>query len=300
MIGVGRLFKSRSTRLIGWLLALSPAVVLLIFFLASWSWPPDLSTPVSDFLVEYPIPDEDGKAFNIVAQNPGQVWFTLPTANAIGSLVVTSTVDYRFDLYAIPTATSNPYDLVFDQARNVLWFTEHDANKLAYFDPASTIFTEYPITTNNSAPTGIDLSPDGKVWFVEQDANQLASFDPDSELFQEFLYPVPNGALEDVAVSNPNSIWFTAPGVERVVRYVPDSDDFLSIPVNSGPGTDPFAAHKIVIGSNGHPWVTAPDMDKIGLLVPGTLTLWRWYNLPVANANVAGLAYSWEEELHHL
>jgi virginiamycin B lyase len=224
----------------------------------------------------------------------------MPIANAIGSLIVTSTMDYRFDQYAVPTPNSTPYDLVYDHDRDILWFTEQGANKIAYFEPDSENFTEYDIPTTGSAPAGIALSPDGTVWFVEKDANQLARFEPQGEIFSEFAYPLQDATLEDVTVSNSNSVWFTAPGVERVVRYVPDTGDFLSVPVNAGPGTEPFAALNVASGRGGHLWITAPDMEMIGLFLPGTTSLWRWYQLPGTNPVVAGLAYSWDGVRHHL
>ena len=40
--------------------------------------------------------DVVGQPLNLVVESPNQVWFTLPAENAIGSLVVTNTVDYEF------------------------------------------------------------------------------------------------------------------------------------------------------------------------------------------------------------
>ena len=302
-----QLHKISSIRYFGLFLASIPAVVLLILFISGWSWPDETSDPVSDFLVEFPILPEEGNPLNIVVQDPGHVWFTMPLSNAIGSLIVTSTTNYQFDFFVIPTSDSHPYDLVYDHVREGVWFTEHKANKIAFLEPSTGIFTETIITTPASAPAGIALAPDGTLWFVEQDADQLASFDPDSNTLSEFLYSLSGDIredvvmLEDVVVANPSSIWFTAPGVHRVVRFVPDTEDFLSIPVNSGPTTPTFAAHRVINGSSGQIWITAPEMDKIGLYVPGTTTLWRWYGLPAAaNAGLAGLAYSWHDGRHIL
>jgi len=296
-----RLHKISSTRSFGLFLASIPAVILLILFLSGWSWPEEVSDTVSDFLVEFPILPEEGNPLNIVVQDPGHVWFTMPHSNAIGSLIVTSTTDYRFDYFVIPTSDSYPYDLVYDYVRDGVWFTEHEANKIAFLDPSTGIFTETIITTPASAPAGIALSPDGTLWFVEKNANQLANFDPDSNTLDEFSdSALEGGRLEDIAVSNPNSIWFSAPGVQRVVRYVPGTGDFLSISVNSGPGTPSFAAHRVVIGGDGRPWVTAPDMDRIGLFISGTLATWRWYELPAANVGLSGLDYSWIDGRHTL
>ncbi|MFN2187752.1 MAG: hypothetical protein ACK2T3_03235, partial [Candidatus Promineifilaceae bacterium] len=56
----------------------------------------------------------------------------------------------------------------------------------------------------------------------------------------------------------------------------------------------------LVVGSTGHLWASAPDVDRIGLFVPGTSQLWRWYSLPETGAGIAGLAYSWENGNHNL
>lgn len=273
---------------------------MLAFLLVGWAQAAQSSVPVSDFLVEFPVPSEAGNPLNIVAEDPEHIWFTMPLSNAIGSLIVTSTTDYQFEFFVVPTSDSYPYDLVYDHVRDGVWFTEHDANKIGFLDPSTGTFTETIITTPASAPAGIALSPDGTLWFVEQDANQLAHFDPENNILNEFLYPLSDGMLEDIAVSNPTNIWFTAPGIHRVVRYVPGTGDFLSIPVNDGPGTSSFAARRVVIGENGYIWVTAPDMNRIGLFTPGTTTLWRWYLLPAANAGLSGLAYSWQDGRHNL
>ena len=289
-----------SKRYFGLFFTSIPAVVLLILFLSGWSWPDGAPDPVSDFLVEFPIPPEEGTPLNIIAQDPGHIWFTMPLSNAIGSLIVTSTTDYRFDYFGIPTSDSYPYDLVYDYDRDGIWFTEHQANKIAFLEPSTGIISETAITTPGSAPAGIALAPDGTLWFAEQDANQLANFDPDSNTLREFPYTPSGGMLEDVAVADSNSIWFTAPGVHRAVRFIPSDEEFFSEWVNSGPNTPSFAAHRIVIGIDDRPWITAPSMDRIGLFVSGTLARWRWYGLPAANAGLAGLAYSWQGGHHNL
>jgi len=298
---VERSEKSPLRRYVGWVLALVPTVILLI--LAGQSWADETSTPVSDFLVEFPVPPPDGNPLNIVAEAPGRLWFTMPEANAIGSLVVTSTADYQFELFDVPTPNSYPYDLVYDSKRGGVWFTEHEANKIAFLNPVTETFTETLITTASSGPTGIALSPDDTLWFLEQDANQLANFDPDDSTLDEFTYTLPGGLLEDVVVMDPNSIWFTAPGlpnVKYVVHYVPSRMDFINFPVSGGLGTPSFAANKLTVGRPGQLWASAPEMDRIGLLVPGTLQLWRWYGISQTGAGIAGLAYSWENGQHNL
>jgi streptogramin lyase len=154
-------------------------------------------TSSSDFVVEYPIPVPDSGPLNIVVESPGRVWFTMSEANMIGSLVVTSTTEYRFTTFAVPTANSVPYDLVFSDG--LVWFTENAGNKIGRLDPASGSITEYSIPTANSGPAGIDVAPDGMMWFVERDGNRLGSLDPDTGIITDtYQYSRPDSRLEDV------------------------------------------------------------------------------------------------------
>jgi hypothetical protein len=67
--------------------------------------------------------------------------------------------------YTIPTASSQPYDIVAGPDGN-LWFTEQLGNKVAKVT-TSGIFAEYAVPTTNSQSNGIAAGPDGNLWFTE-------------------------------------------------------------------------------------------------------------------------------------
>jgi virginiamycin B lyase len=54
----------------------------------------------------------------------------------------------------------------------VLWFTEHNGNKIGRITTAGVI-TEFPIPTAGSTPWGITAGPDGALWFAESNANKI-------------------------------------------------------------------------------------------------------------------------------
>lgn len=277
--------------------------LLLLFALLDWqthaesgavTGPPDLG-----FLQEYDLPA--GAPFNIVVETvgpPASVWYTLPDINAIGHLVVTDTTNYMAETYPIPTANSQPYDLVYDGVSRI-WFTENAGNKLGRLTIPGGSITEYVIPTPNSAPTGIGVAPDGSVWFLERDGNKLGRFNPTSESFQEFTYETAGGQLEDIAVLNNNSIWFTAPPLNRASNYRVDLDDFVNVPVNSGPGGTPFPPGDIVTGNN-QVWISSPSRNWAGIHFPGTLSFWRWVPLLVSGGEPQGLAFSSPDGLTHI
>src|SRR5690348_1874511 len=94
------------------------------------------------FMQAYTIP---AAPLNIVVEAPGHVWFTLPNASAIGSLVVTPTV--AFANHPTPTANSTPYDLVY--ANQLIWFSERTGNKIGRLNTQSGVIDEFAIPTAN-------------------------------------------------------------------------------------------------------------------------------------------------------
>ncbi|HRQ39248.1 MAG TPA: hypothetical protein PLD25_15175 [Chloroflexota bacterium] len=278
------------------------AVLLTVLLFSSYTEaaPPTANgLPDLGFINEYPVPS--GHPFNIVVETagpPASVWYTLPDVNAIGHLVVTSTVDYTFTTWTVPTANSEPYDLVYD-GNDTIWFTENAGNKIGRLTLSTGNMVEYTVPTANSAPTGIDLSPDGRVWFLERAGNKLAVFNPNTTQFQEFPYELTAGQLEDMAVLDNNHIWLTAPGQNRVSEYRVDVNDFVNIPVISGPGGTLFPPGDIVVG-NGRTWISAPSQDWVGVYAPGTLSFWEWVNTWSTGGQPTGLAFSSPDGLSHI
>ncbi|MDJ0753317.1 MAG: hypothetical protein QNJ45_07355 [Ardenticatenaceae bacterium] len=231
-----------------------------------------------DFFTAYDIPVSGGNPQNIVASGAGQVWFTLPDISAVGSLVVTSTTDFNFEIISA-TPNGDPFDLVYDAGLGAIWFTEKSANTIGRLDIATKNVTTYTIPTSASEPTGIDIAPDGTIWYVTFAGNQISQFVPGSTTFNEFLYTTAGAEFEDVAVSGNDSIWASSPALDRLVKLRPTISQFTIAPVNDilQPSWPP---QNIDMGSADQPWVAAPTKNFVGFLSPGTLSNWFWYALP--------------------
>jgi virginiamycin B lyase len=261
-----------------------------------------------------------GTALNLVAEAPGRLWFTLPAENMIGSLVVSSTTTNTIQYYPVPTANSEPYDLAY--ADGVIWFTERLGNKLGRLEISTGEIEEFSIPTvfyvnylplvgvdqaeppieaveppttpasiaasigiTSSEPTGIAVARDGTVWFASRKSNQIGRFDPATKEFVEYRYDRPGGQFEHLTISPNGLVWVTAPEINRVVSFNPVTERFVDI--FTGTGTRPM---HIVTDSNNTPWVTMSDANRIGRYTPGTLALWRWYDLPTPDSAPVGLA----------
>lgn len=235
-------------------------------------------------LTEYPV---SSNPLYVAVEGPGRVWFTLPDQNAVGRLIVTSTVEYSVVTYTVPTANSEPYDI--DYAGGMVWFTEQAGNKIGRLNPADGSIVEFTIPTNSSQPAGIDVlaGPPPQVWFTERNGNKLGRLVVTSTTdyaFTEYALPdqYSNAQPEDVFVESADSIWFTAPGVNRIGRLRPSlwpsAQAFVLI--YTGGGSQPWA---IKVDSGGYPWFTERAGNRIGEFFPQTIANFRWYTLTVSS-----------------
>ncbi len=214
---------------------------------------------------------------NITVDDQGTAWFTQPTANAIASLTVTSTVgafQYSVRSYQVPTANSYPNDLVFDEG--VVWFTERDANQIGRLDVATGQITEYQVPTPASAPAGIAVAPDGRIWFAQGATGKFGQLNPTTGFVTEVTYDDPAAGFSQLRITADGVVWSLAGGnISALVGYQPEQGGFLTVYIED---------------SNGQPTGTPRVHGKfrqrpVGIdLCPGTvwhLPLWHAFFLAV-------------------
>lgn len=244
------------------------------------------------FITPFPVP---GSPYQVAVEAPDRVWATLPAENAIVRLTLTSPGGYDVASFALPIADSQPYDIAF--AAGKVWVTERGGNRIGCFDPDTSGWTEYPVPTANSEPTGIAVvvGDPVEVWFAERAGNKLGRLlvsGAGSATIDEYELPVANSYPESVSALASEPVWFSAPGVSSIYRfrvsYWPWSSDAFA-PVPTGSGTQPW---DIKVGADGVPWLTLlknptpPDYcgDRVGKYTPGTLALFTWQCLPVSDS----------------
>ena len=233
-------------------------------------------TETLPFVVEYPLPAHLAAArpHHIIAEAPGRLWFTLPGVNALGALVVTTTVDFAFAAYPLPTADSDPHDLVLDEAAGLIWLTQRGVDKIGRFNIATQQIDEFAMPTG-SQPTGIALASNGLIWLTFPGTNQIASFNPTTETVSTFNYPRANGGFAGIKVSSNGLVWAVATTDNRLVSFNPSNQVFINVVVGNF-GAPPIPPHSLVMQGI-TPWITVPSTGWIGRYSPGTLNLWFWY-----------------------
>ena len=270
--------------------SLSFLLVVCMFMIttAVWALAPQTNSggTTTGFITEYVVPVPNSNPQHLVieaAGPPASIWFTMMDADALGHLVVTSTLDFQFTTYAV-TVGSEPYDIAYDDSAGMIWFTEPGGNRLGQLDVVTKLITETAVPDNHT-PWSIDVAPNGEVWFTEPAANQVVRYQPDSQTFTPFPYTIIGGAPDQIEVLNNNSIWITLPGADRVAELRVGTVQYVNIPVND-PMMPTFPPGGLALDSSS-PWITAPTMSRIGRYSPGTTAFWNWYFLPLTANNLA-------------
>ena len=289
----------KKTRLIILILASMLAITSAAWLLAEGQ---GAGSTTNGYITEYPIPTANSAPQSIVVQSsgiPARVWFTMPGANAIGNLVITDTNNFSFKTYTTGISpNSSPYDLVYDAANNLVWFTESTNGSLGRLNVATGTITEIDLPSNH-APLHLDMAPDGRLYITSPSTNHLVRYAPSTTTFTLFPYDATGGNPTHVAVLNNNSIWVTSPATNRVAELRPASGtNFIKIPVQDF-GLAPFAPSGLTLDNTG-PWITAASKNWIGRYAEGTLSFWRWYVALSDSSGAGALDYTSSSNYNYL
>ena len=184
----------------------------------------------SNFIHEFNLPasvDQHGLK-GITTDSQGNPWFYDQTNKS--SMVMKYTLaNNTFSSYSVEgkTIADNPVinlaggQLIYDQKRNSIWFTDARINALGSFNIQSGKIVLYGIPTNNSGIMGIILPPDKKtIWFTEIIGNKIGSFDIETNSIVEF----PTGDLTGptlLAFDSRGELWVTLSYSNSVLKVEP-------------------------------------------------------------------------------
>jgi virginiamycin B lyase len=130
----------------------------------------------------------------ITTDSKGNPWLYYQT-NKTSTIMKFNQANNTFTQFPVEgnTITDNPVinlaggQMIFDEKRNSIWFTDARINALGNIDIENGKTAIYRIPTNNSGVMGLVLSPDGNsIWFGEIIGNKIGSFDIASKAVTEF------------------------------------------------------------------------------------------------------------------
>lgn len=199
-------------------------------------------TTQSNFIKEFKVPLKELGLKGITIDADENVWFYHST-NQSSTILVLNITTQQFKQYAIEAKTLVDTALVnlaggqivYDNTRNAIWFTDARTNSIGNLDIKSGIIKLYDIPTPNSGPMGIVLSPNGnEVWFAEITGNKLGKIDIESSSDSENIntnaikeYPVfeqPRGQSSGptlLTFDNKGILWVTMSYSHDILRVEP-------------------------------------------------------------------------------
>ncbi len=200
----------------------------------------------SNFIKEFKIPINERGLKGIATDSEDNVWFYHGTSN--GSMIMKMSKGHNFTKYSIPgntrvdTAIINLAggQLLFDNTRNVIWFTDARTNSLGKLDIKSNKIELFSIPTNDSGIMGLAFSPDKKVvWFTEIIGNKIGSLDIESKKITE--YPTgDNSGPTLLTFDYKGVLWITLSYANSILRVEP----WLLIPGIKSSGMYPISLAK--------------------------------------------------------
>jgi hypothetical protein len=178
----------------------------------------------SNFIKEFKIPLKENGLKGITTDSQGNAWFYHST-NKTSTIIKFDPLIKNFTQFNVKgkTVVSKAINdlaggqLVYDNIRNSIWFTDARTNSIGRLDIKSGIIQLFAIPTQSSGPMGIVLSPDSKsIWIAEITGNKIASLDLTSNNIDGrkiIEYPVSIGALTGQQDTGPTFLAFDKRGV---------------------------------------------------------------------------------------
>ena len=208
-----------------------PILLIFIFQIAPQSFAQQITLDdlvtyhkTSNFIKEFDIPIKERGLKGITGDNHGNVWFYHATNSS--SKIIKMNADNKFEQYDIPgkTMVESPIvnlaggQIVFDDSRNAVWFTDARTNSIGKLDLESGKIWLVEIPTPKSGPMGLALSNDKKtLWFTEILASKIARLDPETNKIVEYSTGNDSGPTF-LAFDENGILWVTQSYAHNVIR----------------------------------------------------------------------------------
>ncbi len=132
------------------------------------------------------VPTLGSRPHDPLATRDGAIWWTGQLANKLGRL---DPKTGEIKLATPPTPKARPYGMAVS-SKNVVYFVEFGANKIATIDHTMTI-TEVTLPDPGARPRRIAIGPDDIVWYTDFARGFLGRLDPTTGKVTEC--PSPSG-----------------------------------------------------------------------------------------------------------
>ncbi|HEY1475987.1 MAG TPA: hypothetical protein VGF53_18110 [Pseudolabrys sp.] len=188
--------------------------------------------PKTGLTTEYDLHNPAAKdPHTLVFDHNGILWFTVQQANFVGRL------DPRagaVKLVASPTPKSRPYGMAVN-SKNVVYFVEFGANKIATIDNAMAI-KEYTLPDPGARPRRIAISSDDMIWYTDFARGFLGRLDTVTGKVTEWQSPSGPKSEPYGIVFTKGALWYNESFAKpnTIVRFDPKTEKFQSWAIPGG------------------------------------------------------------------
>ena len=202
-------------------------------------------------------------------------------AVAVAMLAVTAQAQVAPIEWSIPTASSQPTNLVADSSGTV-WFTEMAGNKIGRISQNGVI-QEFEVPTAGSQPWGIVVDPGGRIWFTEYAGNKIGNMTPGGVFGQDNI-PTADSRPTGLALDGAGNLWFAESNGNKIGKFNISNSQFEEFSVPTA-NSQPWG---VAVDASGNVWFTERAGNKIGRLSAGGQ--FAEYQVPTAGSGPAGIA----------
>ena len=212
-----------------------------------------ITTSSGEFLAPIPMPNSAVLAGDL-AVHDDDIWITDFNNDSLWRY---NTATGVFTQFPVP----EPSDVAVDD-QGIVWFAATSDQAIGRLDPA----TGNPTLTQTDTlvPRGITVAADGDVWFSARFVPQgVGELDPETNDVREFPLtdnPGPQDIAASPAAAPDGSVWFTQTTEGNIARI---TDDGVVTEGKVVKNSEPFG---ITVASNGNPWYTMMQANKIATL----------------------------------
>jgi streptogramin lyase len=232
---------------------------------------------------EFPTEVVGGQPNSIVTGSDGNLWFTLPGADALGEINPTT---HAFQFFPVTVPSIFPQTLTSGPDGN-LWFTS--GASIGTFNLTTHSFSATPIPSSGS-PQDITTGPDGNLWFTEDptflltpdQSFTIGEINPTTHVITEFNTP---GTIfnRDITTGPDGNLWFTSNAGIGSFNPTTHAVAVFNVPIlNAGLGA-------ITAGPDGNLWFVESQVNRVAMINPTTHAISQFF-LPTPNSFPASIA----------
>ncbi len=231
-------------------------------------------------ITEFPLPSGSGlsEVMGLITTGPdGNVWFSDPGANAVGTISPTT---HAISLTTIPTANATPAGITTGPDGNI-WFCERSAEAIGMINPTTHAINSFALPSGSKGPANITAGSNGNLWFTVNvlGSHQIGEINPTTHTITEFTLSTGSYGPFDITSGPDGNLWFTG-GPTGLGKINPTTDAITYF-------TDPVGeAQGIAAGPDGNLWFTLSN--GIGMINPTTDAI-STFATPTASSDPGGI-----------